>query len=161
MYLFLHVLCSCLFHAYVSSYFFLFAFVCDVFSLFLPISLSRINHAWHLSANPLWLGTLVVLGLLLLIFPFLLFTFSSVMGRPNRTSLRTFRNVAFIRSAMLFCRTCLTLLFPVSFGLGAGNLFVRYPWGVSLCLYRSFTPIYTISILLYFGLPWHFEVHLP
>ena len=64
------------------------------------------------------------------------------MGRPSRTSLRTFRNVAFIRNAMSFCRTFPTLFYPVSFELGDGNLFVRYHWGALSCLYRSFTPTY-------------------
>ena len=56
----------------------------------------RIDCVWHLSANLLWLRTLLVPSLLLLILPFPLFTFGFVMGRLNRTSLRTFRNVAFI-----------------------------------------------------------------
>ena len=38
MYLFLHVTCSCIFHAYISSLFSLFASICDVFSFFLPLS---------------------------------------------------------------------------------------------------------------------------
>ena len=38
MYLFLHVTCSCIFHAYVSFLFSLFASICDVFSFFLPLS---------------------------------------------------------------------------------------------------------------------------
>ena len=120
---FLHVTCSCIFHAYVS---FLFSISgCDVFSL--SLSLSQIDCAWHLNTNPLRLGTLLVSGRLLLILLFPLFTFDSMIGRPNRISLRTFRNVAFIQSAILFCRTFLTLLSLLSFGLGAGNLFVRDP----------------------------------
>ena len=64
---------------------------------FLSLSPSRIDCTWHPSRNLLRLGTLFVQGhLLLLIFP--LFTFGSVMRRPSRTSLRTFLNVAFIRS---------------------------------------------------------------
>ena len=65
MYLFLHVTYSCIFHAYVSSLFSLFASVCDVFSL--SLSLSCIDCAWHLSTNLLRLGTLLVSGLLLLL----------------------------------------------------------------------------------------------
>ena len=145
-------------HAYVlfHSYF----WIVIVFYFFLSLSLSRIDCVWHLSANPLRLGTLLAPGLLLFILSFPLFTFGSMMGRPNRTSLRTFRNVAFIRNAMLFCRTFPTLLSLRSFELGAGNLFVRYPWGVPSCLHRSFTPTYTTSIPLYLVLPWHFEVHV-
>ena len=107
----LHVTCSCIFHAYVSFHFSISG--CDVFlslSLSLSLSHSQIDCAWHLSANPLRLKTLLVLSLLLLILLFPLSTFGSVIGRPNRTSLRTFRNVAFIRSAMLFCRTFPLLL---------------------------------------------------
>ena len=40
--------------------------------------------------------------------------------------------MAFIRSTMLFCRTSLTLLSPSSFGLGAGNLYLRVPWGTCI-----------------------------
>ena len=120
----------------------------------------RIDCVWHLSANLLWLRTLLVPSLLLLILPFPLFTFGFVMGRLNRTSLRTFRNVAFIWSVMLSCRTFLTLFYPVSFGLEDEILYVRNPWGVLSCLYRSFTPIYTVSIPLYLCLPRNFEVHV-
>ena len=127
-------------------------------SLSLSLSLSQIDCAWHLSANPLQLGTLLVLSLFLLIHP--LFTFGSVMGRPSKTSLRTFKDVAFIQSIMLFFRTFPTLLYPMSFGLKDENLFMRYPWGALSCLYRSFTPIYTVSIPLYLSLPLHLEVHV-
>ena len=130
--------------------------ICDVFPLSLSLSLSRIDYTWHPSANPLWLGTLLVPGFLLLIHP--LFTFSSVIGRPNRTSLRTFRNVVFIQSAMSFHWTFPTFLYLVSFGLRDRNLFVRYPWGSLSCLYRSFTLIYTVLIPLYLSLPRHSEV---
>ena len=122
--MFVHFSCICIL-SFLSN-----CSVCDVFlSLSLSLSLSRIDCTRHLSTNPLWLRTFLVLGLLLLIFPFPLFTFSSMMGRPNRTSLRTFKEVAFIWSAILFCWTFSTLLSPVSFRLRTGNLFVRYPWG--------------------------------
>ena len=83
-----------------------------------------------------------------------------VMRRPIRTSLRTFLIVAFIRSTMWFCRILLTLLYPMSFTLGDGNLFVRYPWGVPSCSYRSFTLICTVSIPLYLSLQQYSEVHV-
>ena len=121
--------------------------------------LSRIDYTWHPRANIPRLGTLLVLGLpLLLIHPF--FMFGSVMGRPNRTSLRTFRDMAFIQCAMSFCRTFSTFLYPMSFGLGDGNLFVRFPWGALSCLYRSFTLIYMVLIPLYLNLPQHSKVHV-
>ena len=68
--------------------------------------------------------------------------------------------VAFIRNAKLSCRTLPTLLSSLSFKLGVGNLFLRDPWGVPSCLYRSFTPIYTTSIPLYLSLLLHSEVHV-
>ena len=112
--------------------------------LCLYLCLSRIDCIWHPKCiSPLRLGTLLVSGLLLLILPFPLFTFSFVMWRPKRTSLRTFRNMAFIRSAMLFCWILPTLLSLLSFRLGVRNLFVRDPWGVPSCLYRSSTGGYT------------------
>jgi len=49
---------------------------------------------------------------------------------------------------MWFYRTFPILLFSMSFILKDGNLFVRYPWGVPLCSYRSFTPTCTVSIPL-------------
>ena len=122
----LHVTCSCIFHAYV---FFSFSCsscdvcVCVCVFFFFP----RIDCAWHLSANLLGLKTLLVPGLLLLILPFPLFTFGSVMGRLNRTSLRTFKNVAFIRSVMLSYQTFLTLFYPMPFGLEDEILYVRNP----------------------------------
>ena len=134
--------CTSHVHAYVSFLFFLFVLLVMCFlslslslslslylslSVLFSLSLSRIDCAWHLNLNPLRLGTLLVPGLLLLILPFPLFTFGSVMGRPNRTSLRTFRNIMFIWSVMLFCRTFPTLLHPVSFGLGTGSLLWRNP----------------------------------
>jgi len=142
-------------HFSYIRFFFLFVVIyCDVFSL------SLIDCTWHPKhVSPLQLGTLLVLGLLLLLLLILspLFTLGSMMGRPKRTSWRTFRKVAFIQSAMLFCWTFLTLLSPSSFELGVGNLFVRDPWGVPSCLYRSFTPIHTVSIPLYLSLPRHSE----
>ena len=151
-FIFLHVTCSCIFHAYLSFLFLFFWLWC--------LSLSQIDCVWHLSANPLWLGTLLVLGLPLLILLFPLFMFGSVMGRPNRTSLKIFKNMAFIWNTMLFYQTFPTFLSLRSFGLRAKNLFMRDPWFVPSCLYRSFTPINIVSIPLYLGLPQHFEVHV-
>ena len=148
-------------HAYVlfHYYFWIVIVFCFSLSLSLSLSLSRIDCAWHPSTNLLRHETLLVSSFLLLIlFPF--FTFGSMMGRPYKTSLRTFRNLAFIWSAMSFCRNFPTLLYPMSFRLGDENLFVRYPWGALSCLYRSFTPMYMVSILVYLDLPWHFEVHI-
>ena len=126
----------------------------------LSLSLSQIDCTWHPKhVNPLRLKILLVSSLLLLILS-LLSTFDSMMRRLERTSWRTFRNVAFIRSAMLFRQAFPTLLSLSSFGLEARNLYLRVPWGIPSYLYRSFTPIYMVSILLYLDLPLHFEVHV-
>ena len=66
-------------------------------SLSLSLSLFRIVCAWHQSINPLCLGTLFILGHLLLIL--LLFTSSSVIRRPIRTSRRTSPTIVFIQNA--------------------------------------------------------------
>ena len=150
---------SCIFHAYVPFHFPLctLLWLCGLSSL----SLSRIDCVWHPSINLLQLETLFVSGhhlLLILSFPF--FTFGSVMRRPIRTSLRTFLNVAFIQNAMWFYWTFLTFLFLMSFILGDGNLFVRYPWGVPPCSYKNFTPTCTILIPLCHSLSRHSEVHV-
>ena len=68
---------------------------CDYVFLSLSLSLSLLDRLqWHLSANPFHLGTLFILGHLLLIL--LLFTFYSMMKRPIRTSWRTSPTVVFI-----------------------------------------------------------------
>ena len=97
-------------HSYhFFSFFFLLFFYC-VLSLFL------IDYAWHPSANLVRLRTLFVLGLPhLLIFSFPLFMFGSMIRR--------LLNVVFIWSAMWFCRTLPTLLYPMSFTVGDENLF--------------------------------------
>ena len=147
-------------HTYPFFSFFVLCCDCVLFLSLIP-SLSQIDCAWCPSANLIWLRTLFVLGLpCLLIFPVPLFTFNFTMRRPIRTSLRTFLNVVFIWSAMWFYRTLPTLLYPMSFTLGDENLFVRYPWGVPSCSYRSFTPICTISITKYLSLLWYSEVHV-
>ena len=146
-------------HMFMHTYYFIIIFELLLCFVSLSLSLSRIDCAWHPSTNLLRHETLLVSSfLLLIVFPF--FTFGSMMGRPCKTSLRTFRNLAFIRSAMSFCWNFPTLLYPMSFRLGDENLFVRYPWGALSCLYRSFTPMYMVSIPVYLDLPRHFEVHI-
>ena len=115
--------CTSYVHAYVFPFFSIsLLFGCDC-----VLSLSRIDCIWHPKRiNPLCLRILLVSGLLLLILS-LISMFGSVMRRPERTSQRTFRNVAFIRSAMLFCQNFPTLFSPLSFGFGAGNLYLRDP----------------------------------
>ena len=154
--MFMHFSCMRLFLSFLF-----FVICCDVLSLSLSLSLSWINCVWHPKhVSLLWLRTFLVPGLLLLLILFPLLTFCSMMRMPKRTSWRTFRNVAFIRSIMLFCQTSPKILSPPSLRLEAGNLYLRVSWGVPSCLYRSFTPIYTVLIPLYLGLPRHFEVHV-
>ena len=156
----MHVTCSCIFHAYIYFLFLSILCFCVVIVFSLSLYLSRIDCTMHPKrVNPLRLKILLVSSLLLLILS-LLSTFDSMMRRLERTSWRTFRNVAFIRSAMLFRQAFPTLLSLSSFGLEARNLYLRVPWGIPSYLYRSFTPIYMVSILLYLDLPLHFEVHV-
>ena len=138
-------------------------FIFTVFHAYIPflslsLSLSQIDYTWYPSANLLQSGTIFVRDHLLLILLFPFFTFSSLIRRPIRTSLRTFLNVAFIRSATWFCRTLKTLLYSISFTLGDRILFMRYPWDVPPCSFRSFTPICMVSISLYLSLSRHSEV---
>ena len=127
-------------------------------SLSLSLSLSRIVCAWHPSANLLRLGTLFVPGHLLLI-P-LLFMFGSVMRRSVRTSRRTSPNMVFIRNAMWFYRTFPILLYPLSFIVRDGNLYMRYPWDVPPWSYKSSTPICMVLIPLYLNLLRRCKVHV-
>ena len=151
-------------HAYFHAYIILFSFfeLCYdcVLSFLLPLFL-RINCAWHPSINLLQLKILfVVLGLLVLLILSLLFLSGFVVRRPVRISWRTSSNAVFIWNAKSFCRICSTLLYAVSFRLEDGNLFVRYSRGVPSCIFKSFTPIYKVSIPLCLDSPWCFEVHV-
>ena len=123
----LHVTCSCTFHAYVPSLFFIFWYsvVMVLFCLSLSLSLSLSNRLrMHLSANLLQSRILFIPNHLLLILLF--FTSDSMMRRPVRTSWRTSPTVVFIQNAMWFYQTFLILLYPLSFTVEDGNLYVRY-----------------------------------
>ena len=104
-------------HAYIFSFPFFSCYLVVMFSLSLSLSLShthtQIDCAWHPKrVNPLRVRILFKVMLLLLLISFPLLAFGSMMRRPERTSWRTFRNMVFIRSAMLFCWT-----FPTLFSL--------------------------------------------
>ena len=108
-------------HAYVPSILYILIYL--LFDTFLIASLSfslslplTLVASWHLSVSLLRPGTLFILGHLLLLLHLtpLPFTSNSVLRRPNRTSLRTSHNVAFIRNAKSFCRTSLTLTYLLS-----------------------------------------------
>ena len=129
MHFVMHVTCSCIFtHTYLQVSIFVILYLVGAFfivSLSFPLSLSsfRLVASWHLNKNLLRPGTLFILGhLLLLIPPPLLF--SSGMRRPNRTSLRIFLDKTFIRNAKSFCRTSLTLTYPLSFTVEIGSHYV-------------------------------------
>ena len=152
-------------HAFFSFFLFwtcvVFLFVLS-FSLSLSLSLSHRTSLWHPNRrNPLQLETFaVVLGHPLLLFLLFHLIFGSMMRMPRWTSLRTSRNVVFIRNARLFCWILLTLLYLKSFGLEIGNLYLRDPRGVPSCLFRSFTPTYMTSIPLCLCLFLHSEVYV-
>ena len=125
MFLNLHVICSCIFmHAYLQ-YFILWytivgAFLIVSHTLSLSLSSSCVSLLlWHLYTNLLRPRTLCVFGYRLpLILHHLMSSF--VMRKSNQTSWRTFVDEAFIRNAMSFCQTFLTLTYPLSFTVRLG-----------------------------------------
>ena len=129
----------------------------------LPLSLFlTLVATWHLDVNSFRPGTLFILKhlLLLLLLTPLPLTSGSMMRRPNRTSLRTFHNAAFIRNTKSFCQIFLTLTYPLSSIVGVGSHCVAswsraLPWS-----YRSFTPICTDLILQYLISSLVFKVHI-
>ena len=89
LFLSLHVTCSCIFmHTYLQFIIFLYI---DLFGIFPRVSLSpslsflHWSTLWHLNANPLRPRTLFVLRHPLLLLTLLLFMYSSVMIKPERT----------------------------------------------------------------------------
>ena len=146
---------------FIHMFFSYLLWTCVSFCSFLRSLLNR-TSLWHPNRrNPFQLETLVVvLGHPLLLFLLFHLIFGSMMRMPRWTSLRTSRNVVFIRNARLFCWILLTLLYLKSFGLEIGNLYLRDPRGVPSCLFRSFTPTYMTSIPLCLSLFLHSEVYV-
>ena len=135
------------FHVYIPSIIYIMIYCCWYFSDSLSLSCVSLL-LWHLNANVLHPWTLCILGHLLpLILHHLLFGF--VMRTLIKTSRRTFVDEAFIRNAMSFCQTFLTLTYPLSFTVGVGSHFVASRSFVPSCLYKSFISIYMESILQY------------
>ena len=99
MFLSLHVICSCIFHAYIPSFIFILILICVGAFLRVSFSLSFfwLVALWHLNGNPLRPRTHFILGHLPLILPSPMSDF--VMRRPSRTSRRTFHDAAFIWKA--------------------------------------------------------------
>ena len=121
----LHVTCSCIaMHTYflfINIDIFLLLRTFLIFSFFLSLSFVCVSLLpWHSNASLLYPETLFVSGhpLLLVLLPF---TSNSMMRRPKRTSLRTFLDEAFIQNAKSFCRTSLTLTYPLSFTIRVGS----------------------------------------
>ena len=126
-------------HAYVLSFQYILIY-CELFwdffdcllSLSLPFSVYVSLFLWHRIVNLLCPRTLFVSGHPLLL-TLLLSLFGFVIRRPNRTSLRTFLDKAFILNAKLSCRTSLTSTYPLSSTVGDGGHCVT-PWSlVHLC----------------------------
>ena len=139
----LHVTCSCIpIHTFFLFNIFWYIWTAwDFFyCFFLPLSLLFYVSLllWHPNTNLLCPRTLFVPGhpLLPIILPH---TSDSVMRRPNRTSLRTFPDKAFILNAKSSCQTSLTLTFPLSFIVRNGSHYVTSRSHVHLCWSRSFT----------------------
>ena len=89
-------------------------------SFFPPLSFFWLVASWHLNKNILHPKTLFVPRHPLLLTPLPLMS-GSMMRRPNRTSLRTSLDEAFIQNAKSFCRTSSTLTYPLSFTVGVGR----------------------------------------
>ena len=116
------------FHAYVSSFLYIFIYCCCWYSsdcLSLSLSFWRLFALQHLNANLLRPRTLYVLRHLLPLTLHLLL-YGSVMMEPEGTSWRTFVDEAFIWNATLFYQTFLTLTYPLSFTVGVGSHFVTF-----------------------------------
>ena len=115
----LHVICSCISHAYVL-YFSIYLLCLNCFGAFLIISFfpSLFCLRWlclcHLNVSPLWLGNLFIPVPFRLLILFLSL-FSSVMMMPTRHSRRTFLDAAFILNAKSLWRTSPTPTFSLSF----------------------------------------------
>ena len=119
------------FHAYIPSSFYISiylvvgTFFIVSFSFFLSLPLKLVT-SWHLSVSLLRPRTLFIPGHLLLLICLtpLPLTSGSVMRRPNRTSLRTFHDEAFIRNTKSFCQTSLTLTYLLSSIVGVRSHYV-------------------------------------
>ena len=152
MFLSLHVICSCIFHAYVPSFIFILILIYVGAFLHVSFSLSffRLVALWRLNENPLRPRTLFILGHLLIHFltPLLLM-YSSMMIKPERNFWRTFHDNAFIRNTKSFYWIFPILTFPLSSTVRVGSHCVASRSLVLSWSYKSFTPICTDSILQY------------
>ena len=146
-------------HTFIYLYFDIDLCWCFFACFFLSLSLSRLVTLWHPNKNPLRPRTLFVLGHLLLLTPLLL-TYNFVMIKPVRTFQRTFLDGAFIRNAKSSYRIFPILTFPLSSIVGVGSHCVTSRSRALSWSSRSFTPIFTDSILLYLIFSLAFEVRV-
>ena len=109
---------------FMHTYLFISFVIQFVDGAFLLLSLSLIVYTWHPSLKLLRPETLFGPGHYLLIS--LLYMSSSKMRKLVRTSRRTSPNMAFIQNATLSYRNSPILLYPLSFIVEVGNLYVRY-----------------------------------
>ena len=154
------------FHAYIPSSFYISiylvvgTFFIVSFSFFLSLPLTLVT-SWHLSVSLLRPRTFFIPGHLfhLICLTPLPLTSDSVMRRPNRTSLRTFHDEAFIRNVKSFYQIFLTLTYPLSSIVGVGSHYVAFRSCALSWSYRSSTPIYIDLIILYPSLSLAFGVY--
>ena len=156
MFLLLHITCSCI-RILHSLYSYILIVIGAFLRVFISLSFFRLVALWHLNENLLRLGTLFVLGhlLLLILLPLM---FGSMMIKPNKTFRRTFLDEAFIRNAKSFSRTSPTLTYLLSFTVGVGSHYVTSWSLIHLCLYRSSTLTYMDLIIQYLSLSLAFKV---
>ena len=119
-----------------------------VFYLFLPLSIYIRLLLWHPNVNLLRLETLFFSGNLLLL-TLLLSLSDFVMRRPNRTSLRTFLNEAFILNAKSSCWTSPTPTYRLLSTVGDGGHCVTPRSLVHSWWSKSFTSTCIDSIIQY------------
>ena len=152
------------FHAYVPYilyiliYWLCFVLFCVFLSPFLSL-LFTLVASWQLNISLLRLGTLFVSvhPLLLMLFPHM---FGFVMIKPDRTFRRISLDEVFIRNAKSFCRTSLTLTYPLSFTVRVGSHCVMSRSFVHPCWYKSSTPTCIDLIIMYLFLLLGFEVRV-
>ena len=129
------------------------------FFLSLPVTLVA---SWHLNVSSFCPETLFVPGHLLIFLLHLIvlpLMSSSVMRRPNQTSLRTFHNMTFIRNTKSFCQISLTLTCPLLSTVEVESHYVAPQSRAHLWSYRSSTPKCTEFITLYLSFLVTFEVY--
>ena len=128
-------------------------------SLFLPLSFFRLVVSCHLNENPFRPRILFVLGHILFL-TLHLFMYGSLMIKLERTFRRTFVDEVFIRNAKLSYQIFPILTYPLSFTVGVGSHYVTSRSLVPLWSYRSFTPMWSESILLYLISSLAFEIRV-